>query len=42
VQADEPQLAVARVRVGALQDGVPLSQRLDLAPLQDQAGLDLL
>ena len=42
VQADEPELAVARVRVGALQDGVALAQRLDLAAVQHEPGLDAL
>ena len=40
VQADEPELAVARVGVGALQDGVSLPQRLDLAAVQHEPGLE--
>ena len=40
VGADEPELAVAHVREGALEGRVPLAQRLDLRPGEDEAGLE--
>ena len=40
VRADEPDLAVAHVRVGLLQHGAALSQRLDLGAGQHEPGLE--
>src|SRR3989440_3859123 len=42
VEADQPELAVARVGVGALQNRVALPERLDLAPGQREPRLDAL
>ena len=42
VGADEPELAVANVREGALDLGAALAERLHLRPGQDQAGFDAL
>jgi len=42
VEPDEPELAVARVGVGALQGRLALAQGLDLAPGQREARLDAL
>ena len=39
VRADEPELTVADVRVGALEVRLALTERLDLGSRQDQAGL---
>src|SRR5919201_4005397 len=42
VCADEPELAVARLGVGATQAGLPLAERLDLAAGEDETRFDAL
>ena len=41
VQADEPGLALAHLRIGVLQRRLAVAERLDFGPGQHEPGLDL-